>query len=98
MTISPIEHQPALARNVVVSDEALVVELVDGRTLSVPLSWFPRLVHGSARERAEWQVIGEGEGIHWPALDEDISIGGLLGGARSGESERSLQRWLESRR
>jgi hypothetical protein len=75
-----------------------VVELVDGRIISVPLSWFPRLIHGSTRERAEWQLIGAGKGIHRPALDEDIGIEGLLGGAHSGESERSLQRWLESRR
>jgi hypothetical protein len=80
------------------TDDALSVELVDGRTVSVPLLWFPRLAHGSPAERANWRLIGRGEGIHWPDLDEDISIANLLAGKPSGESQRSLKRWLESRR
>jgi hypothetical protein len=81
-----------------VSDSTLSVELVDGRTVSVPLLWSSRLAHGSPAERANWRLIGRGEGIHWPDLDEDISVAGLLAGKPSGESQRSLKRWLESRR
>ena len=81
-----------------VTDEELTVELADGRTVSAPLAWYPRLAHGTAEERNDWQVIGAGEGIHWPDLDEDISVEGLLAGRPSGESQRSFKRWLESRR
>jgi hypothetical protein len=86
------------ATRVEVSDASLTVELVDGRTVSAPLLWFPRLAHGTHEERANWRLIGRGEGIHWPDLDEDISVAGLLAGKRSGESPRSLKRWLELRR
>jgi hypothetical protein len=86
------------ATRVVVDDVSLTVELVDGRTVSVPLLWFPRLVDATPAERANWRLIGRGEGIHWPDLDEDISVAGLLAGKRSGESQRSLKRWLELRR
>jgi hypothetical protein len=82
---------------IVVTDDTLTVDLSDGRTLSVPLAWFPRLLHGSTAERQHWQLIGQGVGIHWPELDEDISVEGLLAGQPSGESQRSLMRWLESR-
>lgn len=75
----------------------LTVDLVDGRSLSIPLIWYPRLWHGTDQERQHWEWIGDGVGIHWPDLDEDISIEGLLLGRRSGESQRSLQRWLENR-
>jgi hypothetical protein len=86
-----------LAVAVTATDDALVVDLDDGRTLSVPLAWYPRLLHGAAAERANWRLIGRGEGIHWPDLDEDLSTDGLLAGRPSGESQRSLQRWLASR-
>lgn len=86
------------ATRVVVDDVSLTVELVDGRTVSVPLLWFPRLVDATPAERDNWRLIGRGEGIHWPDLDEDISVAGLLAGKRSGESQRSLKRWLDSRR
>ena len=86
-----------LASAVSVTDESLMVELVDGRTLTVPLVWFPRLLHASAAERANWRLIGRGEGIHWPALDEDISIDGLVAGRGSMESQVSLKRWLTAR-
>jgi hypothetical protein len=86
------------ATRVVVDDVSLTVELVDGRTVSVPLLWFPRLVDATPAERDNWRLIGRGEGIHWPDLDEDISVAGLLAGKRSGESQRSLKRWLELRR
>jgi len=91
------EARPALAASLVVTDEALVVELEDGRTVSVPLAWYPRLLHGMPAERAHWRLIGRGEGVHWPDLDEDVSVDGLLGGRPSGESARSLARWLEDR-
>jgi hypothetical protein len=85
------------ATRVEASDIALTVELVDGRSVSVPMLWFPRLVDGTPDERSNWRLIGRGEGIHWPDLDEDISVAGLLAGRRSGESQRSLKRWLELR-
>jgi hypothetical protein len=67
------ELRAARAQHVAVTDDALVVDLVDGRTVSVPVSWYPRLAHGTPSERANWRLIGRGEGIHWPELDEDIS-------------------------
>ena len=85
------------AVDVKVTDDELTVQLEDGRTLTVPLVWYPRLLHGSKRERARWRFIGRGIGIHWPALDEDISVEGLLAGRRSGESQKSLKRWFEGR-
>ena len=97
MSISTIEVTVPTASRVEVSDVALTVELVDGRTVSVPVQWYPRLAHASPEERAKWRFIGRGEGIHWPELDEDISIANLLAGKSSGESQRSLKRWLELR-
>ncbi len=82
---------------VTVTDDSLTVDLADGRTLSVPLAWYPRLVHGTPEERNHWRLIGDGEGIHWPDLDEDLSVEGLLLGRPSSESHRSLQRWLDER-
>ncbi len=94
----PSELIAARAQLVVVTVDALVVDLVDGRKISVPVAWYPRLARGTAEERAQWRFIGEGEGIHWPELDEDISIEGLLAGRRSGETQASLQRWLDRRK
>jgi hypothetical protein len=94
----PSDVTEARAQRVVVTDDALIVDLVDGRTISVPLSWYPRLAYGSSAERSRWRFIGDGEGIHWPDLDEDISVEGLLAGRRSGESQRSLGKWLENRK
>lgn len=79
------------------TDEAIEVVLADGRTLTVPLEWYPRLQHGSPRERKNWRLIGSGVGIHWPDLDEDISVEGLLAGRRSGESAASVERWSANR-
>jgi hypothetical protein len=70
---------------------------MDGRTISVPLAWFPRLARGAPRDRADWRLIAAGEGIHWPDLDEDISVESLLAGRRSGETQESLLRWLRRR-
>jgi hypothetical protein len=86
------------AESVSISEDALSVELSDGRSVSVPLAWFPRLLHGTPAERNAWRIIGKGEGIHWEALDEDISIESLLAGRRSGESQESLKQWLNSRK
>ena len=88
----------AKARKVRVTDRALTVELQDGRVVSVPVKWYPRLVEASPRERRAWVLVGPGAGIHWPALDEDISVDGLLRELPSGESAASLRRWRTSRR
>lgn len=80
------------------ADDTLFVDLSDGRSISAPLAWYPRLWHGTESERANWRLIGRGEGIHWPELDEDISLEGLILGRPSNESQRSLQAWLDSRR
>ncbi len=93
-----ITLRDAFAESVRFTVESLVVGLDDGRTLSVPLAWFPRLLHGGQHEREHFEFIGGGEGIHWPDLDEDISVEGLLAGRCSAESDASLARWLDSRR
>lgn len=87
----------ARALSVIITDDALVIDLSDGRTISVPLAWYPRLLQGTREERNNWHVIGDGTGIHWPELDEDISIENLLIGKQSGESQNSFMRWLEKR-
>jgi hypothetical protein len=97
MSSSATELRTAAAKEVRISRAELRVELVDGRTVVAPLGWYPRLVHGTAAERADWRLIGRGEGIHWPALDEDIAVEDLLLGRPSGESQASLARWLSAR-
>ena len=97
MTTSPIELRPPWAQAVQITEDLLVVELLDARVLSVPLAWFPRLLAGNSAERANWRLVGRGEGVHWPDLDEDIRVDNLLNGARSGESQRSFAQWLASR-
>ena len=92
-----IEIQLAKARQVSITEDTLSVDLSDGRTISVPLVWFPRLVHGTQNERERWRLIGQGEGIHWPDLDEDVSVANLILGKPSSENNRSLNRWLEER-
>lgn len=79
------------------NDDYLRLELEDGRVLSVPIAWYPRLVHGTEAERQNFQISGAGFGIHWPELDEDIGIAGLLLGKKSSESPESFQRWLAKR-
>ena len=98
MTTLAIKFRMASAKGVNVTEDSLVVDLSDGRTVSVPLAWFPRLLHGTPAERDKWRLIGDGEGIHWPDLDEDISVQGLLMGRRSGETQESLHRRLAGRR
>ncbi len=85
------------AMTVSVTEDALAVQLSDGRDISVPLSWYPRLVHAMPEERGRWELIGGGEGIHWPDLDEDISVEMLLAGRKSGESRQSFKQWLEAK-
>jgi hypothetical protein len=80
---APAEGTDIRVRDVVVSEEELTVALMDGRTITVPLAWFPRLEAGTAAQRAHWEMAGAGFGIHWPELDEDLSTEGLLAGARA---------------
>lgn len=87
----------AAAESVAVSAEELTVRLSDGRSVSAPLVWYPRLLNGTAAERKKWRLIGDGEGIHWPALDEDISVENILAGKPSGESQKSFKCWLAGR-
>lgn len=87
----------AKALDVHLTDDCLSVDLSDGRTIAVPLAWYPRLMHGTDAERHNWRFIGDREGIHWPDLDEDISVENLLLGKPSGESQHSFKRWLEER-
>src|SRR5580693_5792867 len=98
MSTSIVPTETATAKDVRVTDRALIVELRDGRVVSVPMAWYPRLVEGSARERRRWELLGPGIGIHWPDLDEDISVEGLLRGLPSGESQASLKQWRASRK
>jgi len=97
MSSSVVEIEEARAQQVTVSEDSLTVDLVDGRTIIVPLVWYPRLWHGTPEERGRLEILGDGTLIHWPDLDEDLSISGLLAGRRSGESQQSLARWLEER-
>jgi Protein of unknown function (DUF2442) len=96
MSTSASAERPT-ATDVRVTRDLLVVALHDGRVVSVPLTWYPRLAAGTARERAGWQLIGPGIGIHWPALDEDVSVQALLEGQGSTESVRSLRQWQRTR-
>lgn len=97
MTTLVLDHDPAAA-GIEVTDRELVVALVDGRTLTIPLAWYPRLFHGTSLERRNWQLLGDGYAIEWPDLDEHIGIEGLLAGRRSGESPASIARWLAARK
>lgn len=95
-TLKAEQREPKI-KSVIVTDESLTADLLDGRTVSVPLAWFPRLLHGTRKERNNWRLIGRGEGIHWPDLDEDVSAENLLFGRPSGESQTSFQQWLNER-
>lgn len=97
MSSSQPETGQAVVRNVTVTADSLVVDLADGRSFSVPISWYPRLAHGTPGERANWELIGEGEGIHWPLLDEDVHVSNLIAGRASSESEKSISKWLSAR-
>ena len=97
MNISTVDVSVPEAESVDVTEDTLTAELSDGRSISVPLAWYPRLAHGTPEERHNWRLIGGGQGIHWPDLDEDISVEGLLAGRPSGESQKSFKRWLEAK-
>ncbi len=97
-SLAVIEMQEARATQVRVTEDSLIVELQDGRVLSVPLVWYPRLWHGSPEERAKVVLLADGAYLHWPDLDEDLSVEGLLLGRKSGESPESLRRWLATRK
>jgi Protein of unknown function (DUF2442) len=97
MSPSMAESRMALATGVVVSDDTLSVDLADGRTIAAPLAWYPRLSHATAQERNSWRLIASGRGIHWPALDEDVSVDNFLAGQPSAESQSSFKKWLAGR-
>ena len=97
MTTLVNDLEAVKALDITISADALTVILADGRVVSVPLTWYRRLLHGSPHERMNWEWIGDGEGIHWPDLDEDIGVEGMLLGKKSAESSESLARWLEGR-
>jgi len=97
MSISATEIEIPFVETVTVTEDTLCVDLSDGRSISVPLAWYPRLLHASRDERKRWRLIGRGIGIHWKDLDEDISVESLLAGRPSGESQASFRRWLAAR-
>jgi len=97
MSTLAIELRSVAVQRVSVTEDALIVDLMDGRTASVPLAWYPRLLQGRPEERENWRLIGDGEGIHWPDLDEDISVENILLGEPSRESQGSFRRWLQAR-
>lgn len=98
MTTSVNETTAPLAADVVVTDDTLTVELTDDRSISVPLAWYPRLLHATRDELRKWQLTARGEGIHWADVDEDISVASLIAGRPSAERAASLQRWLTQRK
>ena len=97
MTTLTLNSIPSI-QEVTVTEDTLTVELADGRTISAPVAWYPRLQHASAAGREKFTAIGDGHGIHWPDLDEDISAENLVCGEPSGESQKSFARWLASRK
>jgi len=98
MGTSTVELADSFAKDVRLSGDTLSLDLADGRTVSVPLDWYPRLLHATEEERGNWLLFGQGMGIHWPDLDEDISVEVILLGKPSGESQASFQKWLSSRK
>ena len=97
MSTSVVEMEVPFAEGVTVSDDTLRVDLSDGRSISAPLAWYPRLLRATPAERKRWRLIGRGLGIHWTDLDEDVSVEGLLAGKPSGESQASFGEWLATR-
>ena len=91
MSISAVAIETPFAQSARVTNDTLRDDLSDGRTISIPLAWYPRLVHATADERKEWRLIARGRGIHWDSIDEGISVEGLLAGRASGESQSSFK-------
>ena len=87
----------ARVTNVNVTDDTLSIDLEDGRSIAIPIGWYPRLAYGTPAERANFEISGAGYGIHWPDLDEDIGVEGILSGKKSNESQASFERWLKQR-
>ena len=98
MTSLVAEVQEPVAQQVSIDEDSLAIDLVDGRTIIAPLLWYPRLWHGTEEERNNFEIIGNGKLIHWPDLDEDLSVSGILAGRPSGESQKSLKKWLDERK
>ena len=98
MSILALEPQILYAEDIEVTQESLKVDLSDGRTITVPLAWYPRLLHATPKERKYWRLIGGGQGIHWEDIEEDISVEGLLSGRPSQETQTSLKKWLDQRK
>jgi hypothetical protein len=96
MTTLALETEPT-AVNVTVTEDELMVDLVDGRRMIVPLAWYPRLMYATASERQNFQLLGEGYAIEFPDLDEHIGVEGILAGRHGGESQKSLEKWLNER-
>ena len=92
-----IDYETTRAKDVIINEDTITVDLNDGRTVSAPIAWYPRLIHDNENERNNWRLIGKGQGIHWEDIDEDISVEGLLAGKPSGESQKSFKKWLDAR-
>ena len=97
MISSATDIAEARAKSIEITEDAFSVDLMDGRTIIIPLAWFPRLLHGTAEERRRYEIFGDGAYLRWPDLDEDLCVTDLLAGHPSGESPRSLKEWLEKR-
>ena len=98
MAISNVSFEVPGAMELQVTEDTLTAELSDGRTIAVPLAWYPRLVHATPEERNNWEIHAAGQHLHWPDLDEDLSVEMLLTGQKSGESQRSFKRWLKAKK
>lgn len=97
MSTLVIDVESVRAQSIEIDQESLKVNLVEGRTIIVPLAWYPRLWYATSAERSHYEIIGDGMYLHWPDVDEDLSVAGVLAGRRSGESQESLKRWLAKR-
>lgn len=97
MSTSIVNQQHSQIVEMHITDDTVTVDLADGRSISVPLAWYPRLLHGTPTERKNYRILGSGDGIHWPDLDEDVSAENIIMGQPSGESQESLAKWLKSR-
>lgn len=95
MNTLTLEIEP-LATQVKVTEDELIVDLSDGRRMSVPLAWYPRLLNATPSERQHFELLGDGYAIEFPDLDEHIGMEGLLAGRHSGESKQSFEKWLKS--